>query len=288
VSLPPPDSVLAAARRAGTRTRERGLASDGSVPNLVVHMDDPEPAVEHTEEVYSGKSATDFGLLAVALESDAVALHYPNPDLTAAGPWLVLEPLSGYISTIHTGTGRLSVALAYDRLSDHHLETIAERVNALLATARPNHDQYPVAEDAQGVFRTGMTELTPTAITITEDSVTASFDVSTTPATSDAVIATAFEDIDSVVNVEYQSVIGIERAAPSEHLRSAVEDAHHHVLDDVGYEWFPRPTVFSLIPGGEKIAFGTAARTADEFDAEAYTTGVELLTASLSNLGEHE
>jgi len=288
VSLPPSDIVLAAAQREGERTRERRLASDGSVPNLVVAMDDAEPMIEYTEEMYSGEDATDLGLLAVALEADTGALHYPEPDLTASGPWLVLEPLSGFISTVHTGTGRLSVELAYDRSSDHHLETIAERVDTLLTTARPSHDQYPVADDARGIFRTGMTEVAPTAITTTEDSITASFDVSTTPATSGAALAAAFEELDDVINVKYRSIVGVERAAPAERLRSAVEDAHHHVLDDAEYDWFPRPTVSSRIPGGEKIALGTGVRTADEFDAAAYTTGVELLTASLSNLGENE
>ena len=288
MSLPEPEAVLAEARRMGARTRDEGLAGDESVPNLVVAMDDPEPQIERTDEGYAGEGAPALGLLAAGVETAGVALHYPEADLTAEGPWLVLEPLSGFLSTVHTGTGQVAVELDYDRAADHHLDAVADYVDELLGAARSSHEQYPVADDDAGVFRTGMTTFTPGEITTADGSVTARFDVSTTPATTAAGIAATFGAIDGVVDVRYETRAGVERADPSAGLRSAVEDAHRTVLGDAGYEWFPDPTVFSRLPTGEKVAFGTGVRGAAQFSHESYATCVELVTTALSNLGGDE
>ena len=288
MSLPEPDAVLAAARRAGARTRDEGLAGDASVPNVVVEMDDPEPDVERTDEGYAGEGAPALGLLAATVEAQGVALHYPEADLTARGPWLVLEPLSGFLSTVHTGTGRVAVELEYDRAADHHLDAVESYVDDLLGAARPGHDRYPVADDDAGVFRTGMTTFAPDEITTADGSVTARFDVSTTPATTAGGIVATFGAVDGVVDVRYEAGVGVERADPSAALRSAVEDAHCDVLGDAQYEWFPEPTVFSRLPTGEKVAFGTGVRGAGTFADGSYATCADLLSAVLSNLGGDE
>lgn len=288
--LPEPDAALADARRVGARTRDEGLARDASIPNVVVAADDPEPDVERTDDGYEGAGAPTLGLLAAAAEAEAegVALHYPEADLTAEGPWLVLEPLSGLLSTVHTGTGRVAVELDYDRAADHRLDAVAGYVGDLLAAARPEHEQYPVADDDAGVFRTGMTTFAPGEITADDGSVTARFDVSTTPATTAAGVAATFGAVDGVVDVRYEAGVGVERAEPPAALRSAVEDAHRDVLGDAGYEWFPEPTIFSRLPTREKVAFGTGVRGSGAFSEESYATCVDLLAAVLSNLGGGE
>lgn len=287
MTLPPPDTVLASARQAGTRAHEEGLIDDEFTPNLIVEADDAEPAIDRTERGFVGEDATELGLLAVASKADNGALHFPEPDLTAPGPWLVLEPLSGLISTVHRGTGRVSVKLDYEHTNDHYLATVGEHVNALLAAARPSHDRYPVADDSKGIFRTGMTEFEVRSVGTTETTLTASFEVLTTPSTAKSAVIATFEQIDGVVDVAYEAAIGVERAAPSRTLRSAVEKAHRQVLGDAGYEWYPLPTVFSRLPSEQKIALGTGSRTDDRFSNKAYATGTELLAASLSNLGEN-
>ena len=290
MSLPEPGAVFARAREAGERTRDGGLARDASIPNVAVEMAEPEPDVERSDGGgrYVGSGAPEFGLLAAAGGVEGIALHHPQPDLTAEGPWLVLRPLSGVVSTVAKGTGEVIVELAHDRAADHRLDGIERLVSDVFAAARPVHDHYPVAEDDRGVFRTGMTTYTPAEIEVGASAVTVRLDVSTTPATAERDVVARFSTVDGVRSVTYEPGIGAERAEPSPALRAAVEDAHRAVLGDAPYDWAPEPAVFSRIPGRQKIAFGTGVRGSEEFDAGAFRTCVALLSETVSRLGGGE
>lgn len=276
MTLLDPETVVA---RAGAST-----ADDSAVNLAVAGPVDPDVA-ELTEDGYVGANAGALGRLAaaVAVEDDA-AVHYPEPDFIADGPWLVLAPLSGFVSTVATGTGRAEVALDYDTDRDFAFENLERHIADLFDAARPSHDYYPVEDDDRGVFTTGMTTFALDSIA-TDENLTATFTVSTTPATSSGGIASRFADVEGVEHVCYELVAGVERAAPSRELREAVETAHRRVLGDCEYEWLPGDGVFAEIPDWEKISLGTGAPGAEEFSREQYETCVDLLETTLSNLG---
>jgi len=263
--LPEPETVL---------DRAQASTPDDAAVNIVVTGTADAAAVDLTEEGYIGESAGTVGRLAAAPAPAAV--HYPDPDFTVDGPWLVLAPLRGFVSTVAAGVGEATVTLVNDR-------PLAESIPALLDAARPSHDHYPVTDDEQGVFTTGMTTLALSSFSVGEKLV-ASFDVSTTPATRTSTVAARFDELVSVESVEYNPVVGVERAAPSADLRDAVEAAHRNVRGDCEYEWLPEPGTFAAIPSAEKVALGTGAPGADRFSREEYRTCVDLLDETVAAL----
>lgn len=283
MTLPDPETVVSRARESITGDSESPTAD--SRVNLAVADPVDYDSVDLTDESYVGPDASALGRLAaaVAVEGDA-AVHYPEPDFTVGGPWLVLAPLSGLVSTVATGTGRAAVTLDYDGSDDTALDGLDERVSELTEAARPSHDHYPVESDNRGVFTTGMTTFALDSLA-TDGNLTATFDVSTTPATGSDRVESRFADVEGVESVEYESVVGVERAAPSPELREAAETAHRRVLGDCEYEWLPEGGVFAEIPGAEKMALGTGTPGAAEFSHEQYETCVDLLESTLSNLG---
>jgi len=274
-ALPDPEAVAAEAHEATT---------DGAVNLAVTGEIDPD-AVERTADGYVGETAGALGRLAAAvtIEGD-LAVHYPDPDLTAGGPWLVLAPLSGFVSTVATGTGRAVVDLDYDASADPSLDGLDERVSALLDAAAPGHDHYPVADDERGAFTTGMTTFALDSLSVGER-LTATFDVSTTPATSASGVESQFAAVAGVESVTYEPVVGVERSSPSSDVREAVETAHCEVRGQCDYEWLADPGAFGAIPSAGKMALGTGAPGAGEFSREQYETCRDLLDATLSNLG---
>jgi hypothetical protein len=278
-ALPAPDEVPDHAREA---------AGADTGPNLVVAGAPDPAAVERTDDGYDGDGAGDLGRLAaaarVAARTDA-RLHYPDPDapvddpdpdVPANGPWLVLEPLSGFVSTVARGTGTVTVRANGD-------DPDATRSD-LLAAARPSHDHYPVAEDDRGVFTTGLSTFELADATVSDGELTATFDVLTTPATTSGEVERRFASVDAVREATFTPAVGVERTEPSPALREAVEGAHLDVLGDAQYEWLPAPTVFSRIPGDGAVALGTGDRGAALFSGTAYAHCVELLSACVAEL----
>jgi len=246
---------------------------------VVVADDGFDPgAVELSDDGYAGAGAGTVGRLAAAVhavERTDAALQYPDPSLVAAGPWLVLAPLSGDVSTVHCGTGRVTIRAPAD--PDRPDAGIERLLSGLLDAARPRHPAYPVEDDRRGVFTTGLTTYSLSTVDVEGKTVTVTFDVVTTPATRPGAVRTRFGAVDGVSAVTYEPLVGVERADPSPGLRDAVETAHRTVLGDACYEWVPEPTVFSRIPGPEKMALGTGAPGDQSFGREAYDRCVDLL-----------
>jgi len=274
LDLPDPEAVVA---------RASDSTPDASV-NLVVAGAVDAERVKRDEDGYVGESAGVVGRLAAALGVEAdVAVHYPEPEFTADGPWLVLAPLSGFVSTVATGVGRATVTLERDASDGPPLDGLDERIAGMAEAVRPDHDSYPVDSDDRGVFTTGMTTFALDSLSV-DEALTATFHVSTTPGTRPSDVKARFADLTGVESVEYESVVGVERTAPSRSLREAVEAAHRDVRGDCEYEWLPDPGVFAEIPGAEKLALGTGAPGSRAFSRDQYETCVELLDSTLSNL----
>lgn len=276
MTLPAPKTVIADARTDSSDTRV--------TVNIALSGDVDVDRIERTSTGYAGETAGRLGRLAAGVASDG-QVHYPEPDFTANGPWLVLAPLSGVVSTVATGMGRVVVTLDHDATTDKQLQRLDQRISALLDSVRPSHNHYPVEEDTQGVFTTGMTMFNLDSIEVGEK-LTATFNVSTTPATDRSTIESQFESVENVEDIKYDQLVGVERAAPSVHLREAVESAHRTVYGDWEYEWLPTPGVFAEIPGAEKMALGTGSPESTEFSEEQYESCLEALQTTLSNIEE--
>jgi hypothetical protein len=274
VTLPAPETVVSDARADSGHT-ERSLNIAFSKPVNADH-------VERTTTGYTGESAGALGRLAAGVASGS-RVHYPEPDFTVDGPWLVLAPLSGVISTVATGRGRAVVTLDKDATAGGDPESLEQHLSTLLDTVRPTHDHYPVEMDTQGVFTTGMTTFSVDSIEIGEN-LTATFEVSTTPATNRSAVVSRFESVQNVKEVTYEPIVGVERAAPSAQLREAVESAHRTVYGDWEYEWLTTPGVFAEIPSTEKIAVGAGSPKTTEFSEEQYESTLDVLQTVLSNL----
>lgn len=277
MTLPDPKSVV-------SQAEAHDLADDAAAPNVAVAGPVDADAVERTDDGYSGETAGALGRLAAAVTVDAdLAIHYPELDLTADGLWLVLAPLSGFVSTVSTGVGRATIDLDYDPAADPGLDRLDDLVAGLLDAARPRHDHYPVGDDELGVFTRGMTTFALDSLSV-HDGLTASFDVSTTPTTRPSDVESRFAEAPGVESVEYESVVGVERAHPSPEFRNAIEAAHRDVRGDCEYDWLPAPGVFTEIPGGEKVALGTGQPNATEFGDDDFEACVDLLAATLAEL----
>jgi hypothetical protein len=287
-NLPTPEETVAAAARTA-RDRHDPTAVNLAVPVLANNSGfNPNP-VEHTEEGYVGPGADDLGRLAaaVAATQEGTNLHYPEPDASAAGPWLVVEPLAGRLSTVHAGTGIARIALTppADGSIDAELIGIRDRLGNVLAAAHPTHEHYPIGEDEQATFTTGMTTFSLAGVIIEEDQVMVTFDVSATPATTTQVVEEQFGSCESVLWTAYEPRVGVERAAPPVEMREAAEAAAEAVIGDWEYEWFPKPTTFSRIPGGAKLALGASEPGTDNYVTEAHTNTVRLLRETLASFG---
>ena len=274
MTLPAPETVLSDARADSDDT---GVTVNLAFPGAI-DVD----RIERTTTGYAGETAGKLGRLAAGVASDG-RVHYLDPDFTADGPWLVLAPLSGVVSTVATGTGRAVVTLDHDATADKGLQRLDQRISTLLDAVRPSHDHYPVEEDTQGVFTTGMTTFDLDSTEVSEN-LTATFDVSTTPATDRSTIESRFESVENVEEIKYEPLVGVERADPSAHLREAVESAHRTVYGDWEYEWLPTPGMFAEIPGAEKMALGAGSLESTEFSEKQYESCLEVLQTIFSNL----
>lgn len=248
-----------------------------------------------TEEGYAGPDAAACGHLAAALSvvdaTDGVALHHGDPDFLRPGPWFVLAPLSGFVATVARGTATATVTVPCSNADA--IDHVRDRLDAVLSTARVRHDHYPVADDPRGVFRTGMTTFSFVEATV-DDALRVRFAVSTTPATTERAIRSRFAAADALpaeldetaVDVDVTFGTGVERADPPATVRTAVEDAHRAVVGDAQYEWLPDPSVFSRIPGPEKVAFG-GGQSETAFDHATFDRTRSLLRAAVDRLGGH-
>lgn len=301
----PPEAVVAAARAAEWTDRVGDGADDENpddartpTANVVVADSHVEGAAERVDGGYAGPDAVACGHLAAALsvaDSHDIRVHHGDVDLTSPGPWLVLAPLSGFVATVATGTATATVTVPLDDAD--RVRPVRDRLDAVLSAARARHEHYPVANDDRGVFRRGMTTFSFVDATAVDAGLQVRFDVSTTPATTRSGIVDRFaspldggddgdvavEDGDVEVDVAFE--VGVERAEPSDGLRDAVEAAHRAVVGDAGYEWLPRPTVFSRVPTSEKIAFG-GGRPGDRIDGDEVDRTRELLRRIVDRLAD--
>jgi len=275
VSLPDPETVVA-------RARDTDPDTSDATANVAVTGRVDADAVDRTDEGYVGDTAGALGRLAAATAVDEdAAIHYPEPDFAADGPWLVLAPLSGFASTVSAGVGRADVTLDYDADADPHSDRLDALVSDLLEASRPTHEHYPVADDDSGVFTRGMTTFALDSLSV-DDDLTATFELSTTPATRPSDVESRFASVERVRAVDYETVAGVERSDPSPALRDAVESAHRSERGDCEYDWLPDPGVFAAIPGGEKVAFGTGRPGEGEFAKTEFEACRDLLAAVLS------
>jgi hypothetical protein len=217
----------------------------------------------------------------VAGERDGPCVHHGDVDLTAPGPWVVLAPLDGAISTVSRGTATTTVHVAAPNARP---SSIRSRLDGVFAAAEPDHDHYPVTDDG-GVFTTGMTTFELGSVSPVADGLRVAFDTWTTPATTRGEVESRFLGADGVTAVDVTFEAGVERASPSPELREAVEDAHRRVVGDAPYEWLDRPTAFSRLPGGEKVALG-AGRPGERFDASDVEATAALLRATVEAASE--
>lgn len=284
MSLPAPGAVQ---ERAG-RVAADAPPADAAVPNVVV-AGEPRPAgVDHAADGYEGPGAGDLGRLAAAasaVDGTAARLHYPEPAHAAAGPWIVVSPLAGRIATVARGTARATVTVeAPASTVDEALTSVREAMAEVLEAARPDHEHYPVRADDIGAFTTGMTTFALDSASRDGEQLQVAFDVATTPATTAGGVGERFEGTPNVVDVAFERRTPVERAAPSDDLRSAVEYAHERVVGDAEYEWLPAPSAFSQVPAADKVAVGTCSPGAGEFSAEAADRCEALLSTVLAEV----
>ncbi|MFP8955441.1 hypothetical protein ACLI4Y_01845 [Natrialbaceae archaeon A-CW3] len=280
--------------------RERAIAGvDGEGVNVLAHSlegDDPlegvergtiEPGDDGTErDAYVGPDGARAGLLAAAAmvtaDSDA-RLHYPEADvdLTAEGPWLILEPLGGRLGTVTRG--RATVTVTLERPAGNRVADDRDRVGAVLEAARPDHEFYPVADDDLGVFTTGITTFGLESVQVDEETMTVAFDVRTTPATTAAAVEARFEECPGVTDVRLERLSGVQQADPDPTLRHAAEAAHVSIVGDDEYAWLPPTAPFAAVPSPNKLALGTGT-AGQPFDVEDFETCRRLLERTIERL----
>lgn len=240
---------------------------------------------------YSGLGAGAIGRLHAATEAvdaaEHACLHHPSPDHSAAGPWLVIEPLGGRLSTVHRGSATVSVTCTPpDDGVDGHLRGMRDRLETVIEAARPSHEYYPVHRDELGTFTLGMTTFSLRDVEVANGRPTVTFDVATTPITERSDIVSRFEALEPVSDVSYDTERPVAEANPGQPLLGAVEEAASAVLGDWAYEWGPRPTAFSDIPTPQKVALGTGMPGAEECDLETVEDCRRLLSAAIDALGD--
>jgi hypothetical protein len=283
----PPETVVADARTGGRD-------DDTLSPRVNVAVADPTATGDatRTDEGYEGPDAVACGHLAAALAAadttPGTRVHHGDVRLTSDGPWLVLAPLAGFVATVAKGTATATVTVSLDGDAGAgvgpDLDGVRSALDGVLDSARASHAYYPVGDDEQGVFRTGMTTLSFASAAV-DETLRVRFDVSTTPATTRRTIVDRFASLGPDATVAVEFVVGVERAAPSTPLRNAVEDAHRDVVGDAGYEWLPHPTAFSWLPTPEKLAFG-GGRPGLRFDSDDFERTRGLLQGVVDRLQE--
>lgn len=286
--LPEPGAVPG--RAADLAAATAGVATDPEAVNVhVAPVDggfDPTTVRRGNAGGYEGPNAGDLGRLAAAVEAvqrvgeaddgaadadgDVACLHYPDP-VAAAGPWLVVEPLDGRLSTVHAGRGRLDVVLTdLPAGVDAGLRAVRGALVDLLEAARPEHEHYPVERDAEGVFTRGMTTLALAGVDAGEEGTTVRFDVSTTPATRADGVEGRVSALSCVRAVTYEPVVALDRSEPPSSLLRAAESAAERAVGDWEYEWYHRPTAFSRLSTASKLALGTGRPGEERFDGERF------------------
>jgi hypothetical protein len=291
--LPAPGAVLD--RTSDLAERTTGTAAGSDAVNVHVAPVDGgfDPAtVDLDDDGYAGENAGDLGRLAAAVDaveavgSDAARLHHPEVGDDAGGPWLVVEPLCGRLSTVHAGRGRLVVDLTdLPHGVDAGLCALRDALSDLLEAVRPKHEHYPVERDVEGVFTRGMTTLSLADLDAGGErhgnGPTVRFDVSTTPDTRSGAVESLVSDLACVREATYEPVADLVRSEPPSSLRDAAEAATERVLGDWEYEWYPEPTVFSRLPTDAKLALGTGVRGEGSFDERQYEDCRALLRGTL-------
>lgn len=281
----PPEAVVADARN--------GERDDTASRRVNVVAADPTATGDATptDEGYEGPDAVACGHLAAALAvreaAPGIRVHHGDVDLTSDGPWLVLAPLAGFVATVAKGTATATVTVPIDGDPGSgvgsRLDGVRSTLDDVLAAARASHAYYPV-DDEQGVFRIGLTTFSFASATA-DGTLRVRFDVSTTPATTESAIVDRFASLGSDATVAVEFAVGVERATPSGTLRDAVEHAHRTVVGDAGYEWLPRPTVFSRLPTPEKLALG-GGRTGPRFGCDDFERTRDILQGVVDRLTE--
>jgi hypothetical protein len=295
-SLPAPGAVLDRAADLGAGTER--AAADSGVVNVHVPPTDGgfDPAtVDLGPDGYEGPNAGDLGRLAAAVGAveqladggtGAARLHHPDPVAAAPGPWLVVEPLDGRLSTVHAGRGRLAVDLVEPPAGvDAGLRAVREALADLLDTVRPEHRRYPVGRDADGVFTRGMTTLSLDRVEARDGAPTVRFDVSTTPETDPREVEGLVAGLSCVREARYEPVAALCRSEPPSSLLRAAEGAAERAVGDWEYEWYPEPTVFSRLSTAAKLALGTGTPGEGSFGAEDYRACRTLLGGTVADYG---
>lgn len=278
------------AKSVATATADK--VDDPSAVNvLATHgMDRAETAaVDPDLPGYSGVAAGAIGRLHAATTAVEVAeqacLHHPSPDHAAAGPWLVVEPLGGHLSTVHRGSATVSVTCRpVEGGVDTQLRETRDRLETVIEAARPSHEYYPVHRDDLGAFTTGMTTFSLRGVEMAGRRPTITFDVATTPVTERTDVVSRFEALEAVTSVSYEVGRPVAEADPKQEFVRPVETASATVLGDWAYEWGPVPTAFSDIPSPQKIAMGTGTPDDEECDQETVEDCRLLLSESLDAL----
>lgn len=293
--LPAPSAVPSAA---ADLARETSVGvDDAGVANVLVAgtrhpagrtADNTDDVFEREDGGYQGPAAGTFGRLAAAVaaieERAGACLHYPDPDATAPGPWLVVEPLGGRLATV--AKGRATVTVEMERPIGHldaRLRSGRDRLGSVIEAARPRHEHYPVERDELGAFTRGLVEFELEHVAL-DDEFTATFGALTTPRSGPDQLRDRFDAVDGVDAVEVSVETEVAHAEPSTRLREAVEDAAAAVVGDWSYEWLPRPTAFGAVSSDDKMALGTGDPNEDRFDLEAFETGRDLLTEAVGYL----
>lgn len=286
--LPDPATVPAAAAETAAAT-EAGRADPDVVNVAVADAGElPPDGPDVDDSGYRGPGAGRLGRLAATTAAIEAAsggcLHYPDPDLEAAGAWLVVEPLAGRLATVARGRAAVTVELTPTTGHlDARLRACADRLGAVIEAARPRHDVYPVERDEMAAFTRGLAAFELVEVS-REQGFTATFDALTTPHTGPDVLRERFRDVNGVEAVTVTVEREVERSRPDPRLRRAAEAAAAAVVGDWNYEWLPHPTAFSAIPAGDKLALGTGEPGVDRFDGGAFETGRDLLVETLSTL----
>jgi hypothetical protein len=300
-SLPAPGSVPG--RAADLTERTADLHADPEAVNVHVATVDGgfDPAtVDLAEDGYEGANAGDLGRLAAAAaaigaagdddaggEAGNASLHHPEPVVGAEGPWLVVEPTAGRLSTVHAGRGELAVDLIEPPAGvDAGLRATREALDELLEAVRPDHEHYPVERDEEGVFTRGMTTLSLAGVDAGGEGTTVRFDVSTTPDTTADAVEGLVSDLSCVRVARYEPVVELDRSEPPASLLRAAETTAEAAVGDWEYEWYPEPTGFSDLPTASKLALGTGRPGAGVFREDEYERCRALLRGTIARYGD--
>lgn len=292
MSLPAPGIVIDRAEMVAEETA--ASAGDPAAINVLPAWLSAETPPGHTireNGTFVGPTAGDLGRLHAATsaisETGNACLHFPEADHTAAGPWLVVEPLGGRLSTVHRGAG--SVRVTCDEIAgavDASLRELSERVQGVLDAARPQHRWYPVDRDDQGVFTTGLTTFSFAQLSMEDGQPRLDFDVATTPATRADAVEDRFEQVASVSNATFEPDVPVAQSRPDADLLRAAEAVAERVVGDWAYEWGPAPTAFSHIPSPNKLAFGSGVPAAERCEETTIGECRQLLEGILTEQEE--